>query len=72
MYYYVTLRTLLSVPVYGILCISQGLSRYCILCIVSIIALAIEGFGVKPVNIVRAVRSDLLAHFVRDIQLRHS
>lgn len=34
-YYYVTLRTLLSAPVYGILCTSQSLSRYCILCIVS-------------------------------------
>jgi len=67
MYYYVTLRTLLRVPVYGILCTSQGLSRYCILYL-CIIALAIEGFGVKPVNIVDAVRSDLLAHFVRDIQ----
>jgi hypothetical protein len=45
-YYYVTLRTLPSAPVYGILCTSQGLSRcYCILCI--IITLAIEGFGVK-------------------------
>jgi hypothetical protein len=46
-YYYVTLRTLLSAPVYGIY--AQGPSRYCILlyCIY-IIALAIEGFGVKP------------------------
>jgi hypothetical protein len=66
-YCYVTPRTLLSAPVYGILCTSQGLSRYCILYL-CIITLAIEGFGVKPVNIVDAVRSDLLAHLDRDIQ----
>lgn len=44
-YYYVTLRTLLSAPVYGILCTSISLLLHSLYCIY-IIILAIEGLGV--------------------------
>ena len=49
--YYVTLRTLPSAPVYGILCTSQGpfhLATTSFVLYLCIITLAIEGFGVEP------------------------